>query len=220
MTRGKYDDELPRSGARRPGARRSFDPEAARLEEEERRAAEEEKKRGRKRLFNLVGNETACLVIIFGMIASCNWMASDFSGEYLVRDKKLGLVKLSIIRRAASVDADLYYDKTAALEMRGGKGEMGKQLDFTFEAAENPPYPPPPYALKRSRFVGVIDGTCAEGVIVDKNGSHEIKLTKNLLASLFSQLQAHLPVLPSFRPPTFFRTEDHLRPPQNYKSIQ
>lgn len=199
------------SGARRPGGRRSYDPQAARLEEESRRQEQETKKQGRKRLFNLVGNEALCLLIIFAMIGACNWMSSDYSGEYLCRDSKLGLVKLAVVRRAASVDGELYYNNTALLEMHGGKGEKGKQVDFTFNAQENPEYPPPRGSLTRSHFIGVIDGSTAEGVIVDGHGSHEIKLTKNLLASLFSQMQAHLPVLPYFKPPTFFHPENHQR---------
>lgn len=211
MTRGRSDDDFRRAGARRPAPRRSLDPEAARLEAEQAREAEAEKKRSRKRLFNLLGNESLCLIIIFSLIGAWNWTAADFSGEYLTTEPKLGLVKLSLIRRAATVDGELYYNNTAAMEMHGGKGEMGKPLDFTFESEHNPNFHHTPLAVNRARFVGTIDGSTAEGMIIDRFGSHEVKLTKNLLASAFSQLQAHIPALPSLQGPTFFHASDHPR---------
>ena len=164
---------------------------------------EEEKKERKKKLRTLVGNQAICLGIIFALVAGFNWMAADYSGEYIGQDSKLGLVKLSLVREATYVDGELSYKGTTNLEMQQGNQPKDQQADLTFVAAN--PKLSNRGLITRARFIGVIDSSAAEGAIVDGKGSHNVKLTKNIVASLFKQLQHHTPSVQLPRPPKLFQ---------------
>ncbi|MFA6209532.1 MAG: hypothetical protein WCT03_17035 [Candidatus Obscuribacterales bacterium] len=165
-----------------------------------------EKKDKAKRLRTLLSNQAICLVIIFALVAGFNWMASDYSGEYINQDGKLGLVKLSLVREATYVDGELSYKGTTNLEMQQGDQPKDQQVDLTFVAAN--PKLISRGLITRARFIGTIDGSIAEGAIVDAKGSHNVKLTKNIVASLFKQLQHHTPSVQLPRPPKLFQVPD------------
>ncbi len=165
-----------------------------------------EKKEKAKRLRTLLSNQAICLVIIFALVAGFNWMASDYSGEYINQDSKLGLVKLSLVREATYVDGELSYKGTTNLEMQQGDQPKDQQVDLTFLAAN--PKLISRGLITRARFIGTIDGSIAEGAIVDAKGSHNVKLTKNIVASLFKQLQHHTPSVQLPRPPKLFQVPD------------
>jgi hypothetical protein len=167
---------------------------------------EAEKKERSKRLRTLLSNQAICLTILFALIAGYNWMAADYSGEYISQDAALGLVKLSLVREATYVDGELSYKGTTNLEMQQGEQPKEQQVDLTFIAAK------PANAslgrrglITRARFLGTIDGSTANGAIVDAKGSHDVKLTKNIVASLFKQLQHHTPSVNLPRPPKLFQ---------------
>lgn len=181
---------------------------ARKLDSKGKSAAEKaaEKKEKAKRLRTLLSNQAICLVIIFALVAGFNWMASDYSGEYITQDSKLGLVKLSLVREATYVDGELSYKGTRNLEMQQGDQPKDQQVDLTFVAAN--PKLISRGLITRARFIGTIDGSIAEGAIVDAKGSHNVKLTKNIVASLFKQLQAHTPSVQLPRPPKLFQVPD------------
>jgi len=198
------------SKSRRPARPQSFDPRAdeigksaAKKGAKKKVVSDEDKKEVRKKLLTLLSNQTACLVIIFALIGAYNWMSADYSGEFISQDKELGLVKLSLIRRATTIDGELYYNDTPALEMQQGKQPKEGQVDLTF--TNQNPWAVRPGSIVRSRFIGTIDSSVAEGAIVDFHGSHEVRLTKNIVASLFRQLQAHIPTWRAPTPPPLFR---------------
>lgn len=172
---------------------------------------DDEKKAKTKKIRELVGNQAICLVIIFGLIAAYNWMSADYSGEYIAQDKKLGLVKLSLVRRALTIEGELYYKNTPSMAMQEGKPPKDQQVDLTFVNTNKAAYRP--RSINRARFIGTIDGSLAEGAIVDAAGSHNVKLTKNIVASLFKQLQAHIPNFDVPPPPSLFHApESELQP--------
>jgi hypothetical protein len=174
-------------------------------------ANDDEKKAKTKKLRELVGNQAVCLVIIFALIAAFNWMSADYSGEYIAQDKNLGLVKLSLVRRALTVEGELYYKNTPSMTMEQGKQPKDMQVDLAF-VNTNKNFMRPG-SINRARFIGTIDGSLAEGAIVDARGSHNVKLTKNIVASLFKQLQAHIPNFDVPPPPSLFHApEQELQP--------
>lgn len=167
---------------------------------------ESEKKERKKRLRTLLGNQTICLAIIFALIAGYSWMAADYSGEYISQDSALGLVKLSLVREASYVDGELSYKGSTNLEMQQGDQPKEQQVDLTFIGTKPAnSRMKRPGLITRARFIGTIDGTIAEGAIVDAKGKHTVKLTKNIVASLFKQLQHHTPSVPLPRPPKLFQ---------------
>ncbi|CAN5519448.1 hypothetical protein BH11CYA1_BH11CYA1_03130 [soil metagenome] len=164
---------------------------------------EADKKEKSKKLRTLLSNQAICLVIIFALVAGFNWMAADYSGEYIGQDAQLGLVKLSLVREATFVDGELSYKGTTNLEMQQGNQPKDQQADLTFIAAN--PKLINRGLITRARFIGSIDSSAAEGAIVDAKGSHNVKLTKNIVASLFKQLQHHTPSVQLPRPPKLFQ---------------
>ncbi|MBP6746638.1 hypothetical protein KA344_15475 [bacterium] len=167
---------------------------------------EAEKKERSKRLRTLLSNQAICLTILFALVAGYNWMAADYSGEYISQDGALGLVKLSLVREATYVDGELSYKGTSNLEMQQGEQPKEHQVDLTFIAAKpaNTNFGRR-WLITRARFLGTIDGSTANGAIVDAKGSHDVKLTKNIVASLFKQLQHHTPSVNLPRPPKLFQ---------------
>lgn len=204
------DDDFARSNSkyssnarRRPSTAGRNTPSTSKSKGKSRAEKEAEKKEKAKRLRTLLSNQAICLVIIFALVAGFNWMATDCTGEYITQDNALGLVKLSLVREAGYVDGELSYKDTTNLEMQPGDQPKDQQIDLTFVAAD--PKLISRGLITRARFIGAIDGSIAEGAIVDAKGSHDVKLTKNVVASLFKQLQHHTPSVPLPRPPKLFQ---------------
>ena len=204
------DDDFARSNnkyssnvRRRPSTAGRNTPSTSKSKGKSRAEKEAEKKEKSKRLRTLLSNQAICLVIIFALVAGFNWMATDCTGEYITQDNALGLVKLSLVREAGYVDGELSYRNTTNLEMQQGDQPKDQQIDLTFVAAD--PKLISRGLITRARFIGAIDGSIAEGAIVDAKGSHDVKLTKNVVASLFKQLQHHTPSVPLPRPPKLFQ---------------
>ena len=191
------------SARRRPSAPERNTPSSSKNKGKSRAEREAEKKEKSKRLRTLLSNQAICLVIIFALVAGFNWMATDYTGEYITQDSALGLVKLSLVREASYIDGELSYKGTTNLEMQQGDQPKEQQVDLTFIAAN--PKLISRGLITRARFIGAIDGSIAEGAIVDASGSHDVKLTKNIVASLFKQLQHHTPSVQLPRPPKLFQ---------------
>ncbi len=191
-----------------PASFRELDRKAREEAEEEK---EKKRKKDRKRLFNLLSNEALCLAIIFAMIATFNYMSSDYTGEYLTSNPQLGLVKLSLLRRAASVEGELCYGRYPNMQMVNSvdPGKPNQRMEFStsqeWQEAGNLPH--------KAVFLGTISSSAAVGTLVDARGKYKLKLEKNMVASVFRQFQAHLPVLPTFQPPTWVKTEKPLIAP-------
>lgn len=204
------DDDFARSNnryssnlSRRPSTAGRNTPSTSKSKGKSRAEKEAERKEKGKRLRTLLSNQAICLVIIFALVAGFNWMANDCTGEYITQDNALGLVKLSLVREAGYVDGELSYRNTTNLVMQQGDQPKDQQVDLTFIAAD--PKLINRGLITRARFIGAIDGSIAEGAIVDARGSHNIKLTKNIVASIFKQLQHHTPSVPLPRPPKLFQ---------------
>jgi hypothetical protein len=147
----------------------------------------------------MLGNQALCLAIIFGMISAFNWMASDYSGDYIGQNEQLRTVRLSITRRATTVDAELSYGEQGALQLDQSKDQPPPQadkpinLDFVTPEQFRRPNTPPWHA----NFTGRLEGSTGVGTITDRTGAYEVRLDKNVLTSLFTQLQSHIPRLPA-----------------------
>jgi len=180
---------------------------------------EEDAKTGRKRLFKLLGNEALCLLIIFGLIATFNWIATDYSGDYLGQTKQLRLVQLSLTRRATTIDAELNYGASGMLELDTGKDhpspKENKAITLYFATPER--WRTGGRRVWKAIFQGKIDGGKAVGTITDTKGSYKVSLEKNVLTSLFRQAQAHLPRLPEVPLPSLFDEDEKTKSmqPQN-----
>ncbi len=217
--KGNTDFSRSRKSSNRP---QSFDPRASEISPESGKSgksvgkkggkrtslSEDDKQTRSKKLRSLLSNQALCLVIIFGLLGAFNWMATDYSGEYISQDKNLGLVKLSLVRRATTIDGELYYQNTPTMEMQQGEQPKEGQVDLVFVNQNK--WAVRPRSIQRARFIGTIDGSMAEGAVVDARGSHPVRLTKNIVASLFKQLQAHIPTWRTPPPPTFFHVPDHV----------
>ncbi len=204
------DDDFARSNnryssniRRRPSTAGRNTPSTIKSKGKSRAEKEAEKKEKSKRLRTLLSNQAICLVIIFALVGGFNWMATDCTGEYITQNNALGLVKLSLVREAGYIDGELSYKGTTNLAMQQGDQPKDQQVDLTFVATD--PKLISRGLITRARFIGAIDGSIAEGAIVDARGSHDVKLTKNIVASLFKQLQHHTPSVPLPRPPKLFQ---------------
>ncbi len=163
-------------------------------------------KRNQKRLIKMLCNQALCLSIIFGLISAFNWMANDYSGEYVGQSNQLRTVRLTLGRRISNTDAHLTYGGLGELDLDTSKDqpspEQGKLTSLDFITPEK--FRQPGERVWLANFTGHIDSGQAVGTLTDSTGEYPVKLEKNVLTSLFGQLQGHTPKLPSVRPPTFF----------------
>jgi|GEM_PF-1854794 len=178
---------------------------------------DDSKKGGRKRLFKLLGNEALCLLIIFGLIAAYNWIATDYSGDYLGQVRQLRLVQLSLTRRATTIDAELNYGASGMLELDTTKDHPSprenKAITLYFATPER--WRTGGRRVWKAVFKGKIDGGKAVGTISDTRGTYKVTLEKNVLTSLFRQAQAHLPRMPEIPLPSLFNEDEKTRDMQN-----
>ncbi|MBS1997258.1 MAG: hypothetical protein JSS86_13150, partial [Cyanobacteria bacterium SZAS LIN-2] len=177
---------------------------------EKRDGFEEDKKersrQGRKRLLKLLGNQALCLVFIFGLIGTCNWIATDYSGDYLGQNRLLRMVQLTISRRAATMDAELNYGMSGLLELDPTKDHPSpkedKMVTLYFVTPEQ--WQQPGRRVWRAVFKGRIDGGKAVGTISDAQGTYKVSLEKNVLTSMFRHAQTNIPRVPGVPLPSLF----------------
>jgi hypothetical protein len=177
--------------------------------------AEEDEKKARskynqKRLFKMLGSQALCLGIIFGLISAFNWMAADYSGDYMGQSGELRMVRLSITRRATTVDADLSYGQQGALQLDQSKDHPSPQADkpISLDFVTPEQWRRPGKKIWHANFKGRIKDGTATGTIIDSTGIYKVTMEKNVLTSLFTQLQSHIPNFPSVPLPSLFNEKE------------
>jgi hypothetical protein len=133
-------------------------------------------------------------LVLFVIVMSwwgLGWMLSDVTGEYAANDAKLGMVRMSLVRRAANIKGELSYGSGAMLEMTTPKLEPDTQIDLTFELPQR--WVDQGQDYRAVHFHGTIKDGTAVGVIRDGAEVFPVKLEKNSIASVYRQIQSHLP---------------------------
>lgn len=132
------------------------------------------------------------LAIVCGFV-SVNWMLSDITGEYTVNDPGLGIVNMSLTRKASNIYGELSYGRGAILEATIPEPNPDRKLDLTFEL--------PQRWLKEGRtyrkvlFHGKVHDGTISGVLQENGQVYPIKLERNTLSSICRQIQSHFPGL-------------------------
>jgi hypothetical protein len=200
--RGRADARLTRGGKGEPINSAGRSRAAQKLADEEK---EELSKRNRNRLLQMLGSQVLCLGIIFGLINTFNWMASDYSGDYMGQGADLRAVRLTITRRATTAEAELGYGQFGILDLDQSKDQPVPQADkpFSLDFATPEKFRKPDEPVWRANFTGKIENGEALGTITDSTGEYKVKLEKNVLTSIFAQLKGHIPKL-SVPLPTLF----------------
>ena len=155
----------------------------------------------------MLGSQAFVLVVIFGMISAFNWMATDYSGDYMGQNPALGMVRLSLTRRATTIEAELSYGRPSCfLELDQSKDQptprADKPINLYFATPEQ--WRRPDKQVGYANFKGRIEDGTASGTISDSSGQYKVKLEKNVLTSLFTQLQSHIPKIPAVPLPSLF----------------
>ncbi|MBU6452306.1 MAG: hypothetical protein KGS72_11035 [Cyanobacteria bacterium REEB67] len=169
-----------------------------------------EQKTQKKRLLKLVGNEALCLIVIFGMIAAFNWTATDFSGDYMGRNRQLGPVRLSLTKHGENLGGELDYGHHGFLNMVEGEDANKPQSGqpFTINFVETAQWHRQGFIPWRASFTGRIDSGQAVGTVTDRTGQYKVTMEKNVLTSLFRQTQDRIPQVPAVPLPSLFNEKD------------
>lgn len=143
------------------------------------------------------------VIVVLGILG-VSWFLSDISGEYEALDPELGPVRLTLIRLPVSFKGQIAYGTGAPFPIIGGKLADGKNLELTFQVPSETLEP----GQQTATFRGVIGTTTIEGNYftskefttidgsLEENGNTwTLSLTRNTLASLYRQIQSHLPWL-------------------------
>ncbi|MBI4532448.1 MAG: hypothetical protein HY711_00765 [Candidatus Melainabacteria bacterium] len=143
------------------------------------------------------------VVLVLGALG-VSWSLSDISGEYESLDPELGPVRLTLIRLPVSFKGQIAFGTGAPRLITDGKLVDGKNLELKFQV----PSEDLATQSQTATFTGVIgtstvegnyftskEFTTLEGVLEEGSSSWTLTLTRNALASLYRQLQSHLPWL-------------------------
>lgn len=147
--------------------------------------------RSNERMQILLFNMGLVLFVICMSWWGLTWMLSDVTGEYTANDARLGMVRMSLVRRAANIKGELSYGSGAMLEMTTPKLEPDTQIDLTFELPQR--WVDQGQDYRAVHFHGTIKDSTAIGVIRDGAEVYPVKLEKNSIASIYRQVQSHLP---------------------------
>jgi hypothetical protein len=120
-----------------------------------------------------------------------SWMLSDVTGEYSCNDRHLGIIRMSLVRRATNIKGELSYGSGANLEMNTSKLDPDEKIDLTFELPQR--WVEEGQTYRAVQFHGTIKDGIAAGVIQDGAGVYPVKMEKNSIASVYRQIQSHLP---------------------------
>lgn len=147
--------------------------------------------RASERMQILLFNMGLVLFVICMSWWGLTWMLSDVTGEYSANDARLGIVRMSLVRRATNIKGELSYGSGALLEMVTPKLEPDTQIDLTFEMPQR--WVDEGQEYRAVHFHGTIKDGTAVGVIRDGAEVFPVKLEKNSIASVYRQVQSHLP---------------------------
>ncbi len=147
--------------------------------------------RSSERMQILLFNMGLVLFVICMSWWGLTWMLSDVTGEYSSSDARLGIVRMSLVRRATNIKGELSYGSGAMLEMVTPKLEPDTQIDLTFELPQR--WVDEGQEYRAVHFHGTIKDGTAVGVIRDGAEVFPVKLEKNSIASVYRQVQSHLP---------------------------
>ncbi|MBS1955824.1 MAG: hypothetical protein JST89_16690 [Cyanobacteria bacterium SZAS-4] len=150
-----------------------------------------ESERASERMQILLFNMGLVLFVICMSWWGLSWMLSDVTGEYSANDARLGIVRMSLVRRATNIKGELSYGSGALLEMVTPKLEPDTQIDLTFELPQR--WVDEGQEYRAVHFHGTIKDGTAVGVIRDGAEVFPVKLDKNSIASVYRQIQSHLP---------------------------
>lgn len=139
----------------------------------------------------LLANMGLVLFVICMSWWGLSWMLSDVTGEYTSNDPRLGIVRMSLVRRATNIKGELSYGPGALLEMTTTKLEPDTKIDLTFELPQR--WIDEGQAPRFVHFNGTIKEGTASGVIRDGLQVFPVTLQKNSIASIYRQIQSHLP---------------------------
>lgn len=113
------------------------------------------------------------------------WLTTDSSGEYFGNSPELGSINLSIIRRATSYDGDLTIANRSTYKLADSKFR-GPEMDLQFRSKT-------PGSAEALTFKGRLKDDNLVGVLQLPQSSISLSLLRDPLASLFRQLQSHIP---------------------------
>jgi hypothetical protein len=133
------------------------------------------------------------LIMVIGILGymAYDWQSHDISGEYQAVTRYLGVVRLSLVRKATTVSGEMVYGHGNNLIMTNGSFTDEKHLQMAF--ASNPQFPMPETGPESATLDAIVQDGTITGTIEAAGRTLDIRLTKNSIASFYRGIQAHLP---------------------------
>lgn len=139
----------------------------------------------------LIGNAILAVAIAgFGLLA-VSWLLNDISGEYQGMDPQLGVVQLTVLRKPSGVKGKIAFARGASLPVSHGTFENGRDLDLTFEQPKAMVDTGMP--ARKVTFSGTVENGVIKGTLEESGFAFQLTLFRNNIASLYRQIQSHLP---------------------------
>ena len=127
----------------------------------------------------------ACTVLVFW------WLISDYSGDYRANDPNLGQVSLIIIRKATNLKGEISFGIGAPLELVDSKVGPEKQIHLSFALPQR--WLDKGQQVRTAKLDGELQDNAIKATINDGSNDYPVILTRDSLASLYKQIQGHIP---------------------------
>jgi hypothetical protein len=119
------------------------------------------------------------------------WLISDYSGDYRTNDSSLGQVSLIIIRKATNLKGEISFGSGAPLELIDSKVGPEKQIHLSFALPQS--LSNKDQAIRTAKLDGEFQDNTLKATINDGMNNYPVTLTRDSLASLYKQIQGHIP---------------------------
>lgn len=131
------------------------------------------------------------LALVCGMAyMAYYWSTNDISGEYGGINPYLGTVRLTLLRKPATLSGDITYARLAPLALLPSSTIADNHLNLQFSQAAAGTSGAQP---RSATFTGDIQNGQINGTIQEQGYSFNVTLTRSSLSSLQQQMQSHLP---------------------------
>jgi hypothetical protein len=115
------------------------------------------------------------------------WTLSDLTGEYACVSPRLGMVRLSLIRKGEVLKGDLVYANGAKLELISSSSVKQEDVNLSFGPSREFPRKG---VYRRVNLIGKFENGAIFGVIVDSGTPYPVNLRRNVIYSVIKRVSS------------------------------
>ena len=138
----------------------------------------------------LLSNMAICLVIIFLAYTGISWILTDISGVYNMFEGTNRVVRLSLVRKPASLQGEMVLGASSVLTLTEGGLPKDGVVDLVFDAD---PARAKTQQFQKVRLIGTVHDGMIDGELQTNGRRVKVQLKRDGMESIYKQLQTFMP---------------------------